>query len=386
MKLPVSSIFLLLVLILFSSCQPSNSSKDEKTNYRIIGYVAGYRDFDFTKIDATKLTHINFAFANIIDGKVQFDSTPIDGKVLSEKDIQALSSLKKSNPELKILVSVGGWLWSGRFSDAALTENSREIFAQSVADFVEKYKLDGLDIDWEYPNQTGAGNIYRKEDIKNFTLLMKASREKLDQLATENKKKEAYLLTIASGADSTYIINTNLGEVQKYLDFINIMSYDFYNGLHNTSGHHANLQESRTSHSGDISVIKSVQLHLDAGVPLKKLNIGIPFYGRKWEGVNPEQNGLYQQAGSTGQIIYYRKIKENIFNNNKFTRYWDEDAAVPYFWNPTDSIFISYEDVESIRIKADYVKKSGLGGMMFWEYTDNPEGELLETIYKGLNN
>jgi len=215
---------------------------------------------------------------------------------------------------------------------------------------------------------------------------MKACREKLDQMAEKNKKKEGYLLTIASGADSTYIQNTNLGEVQKYLDFINIMAYDFYNGLHNTSGHHANLQESKTSHSGDISVIKSVQLHLDAGVPLKKLNIGIPFYGRKWDGVNPKQKGLYQKATSTGQIIYYRKIKQNIINNNKYIRYWDEDAAVPYLWNSTDSIFISYEDVESIRIKTDYVKKSGLGGMMFWEYTDNPEGELLETIYKGLNN
>ena len=384
MKFLQSSFLILIVLISFSSCQSSNGSKNENSNYRIIGYVAGYRDFDFTKIDASKLTHINFAFANIIDGKVQFDSTPIDGKVLSEKDIQALSKLKKTNPELKILVSVGGWLWSGRFSDAALTENSREIFAQSVADFVDRYKLDGLDIDWEYPNQTGAGNIYREEDIGNFTLLMKACREKLDQLAEKNKKKEGYLLTIASGADSTYIQNTNLGEVQKYLDFINIMAYDFYNGLHNTSGHHANLQESKTSHSGDISVIKSVQLHLDAGVPLKKLNIGIPFYGRKWDGVNPEQNGLYQQAGSTGQIIYYRKIKQNIFNNNKYTRYWDEDAVAPYLWNSTDSIFISYEDVESIKIKTDYVKKSGLGGMMFWEYTDNPEGELLEAIYEGL--
>ena len=386
MKFPGSFLILMLMLFLFSSCQSFNSNKKETKNYRIIGYVAGYRDFDFTKIDAKKLTHINFAFANIINGKVQFDSTPIDGKVLSEKDIKALSKLKETNPELKILVSVGGWLWSGRFSDVALTENSREIFAQSVADFVDRYNLDGLDIDWEYPNQTGAGNIYREEDIENFTLLMRASREKLDQLATENKKKEAYLLTIASGADLTYIQNTRLGEVHKYLDFINIMSYDFYNGLHSTSGHHANLYQSKARHSGNISVKESVQLHLNAGVPLKKLNIGIPFYGRIWEGVNPNQKGLYQQAGSTGQIIYYRKIKENILRNNKFSRYWDKDAVAPYLWNPGDSIFISYDDEESIQIKTDYVKKSGFGGMMFWEYTDNPDGELLEVIYQGLNH
>ena len=384
MKLFKYYVFLLIPLVLFTSCRFSEKKKEEKSKFRIIGYVAGYRDFDFTKINATQLTHINFAFANVIDGKVQFDPSPIDGKVLSEKDLLALSKLKDTNPDLKILVSVGGWLWSGNFSDAALTVDSREIFAQSVADFVERYQLDGLDIDWEYPNQTGAGNIYREEDIENFTLLLKACREKLDLLAETNHKKEGYLLTIATGADSTYIRNTQLGEVQKYLDFINIMTYDFYNGLHHKTGHHSNLKPSPLDPDGN-SLINSVQMHLDAGVPAAKLNTGIPFYGRKWEGVNPVENGLYQKAATTGEIIYYRIIKKEFFNNDKYTRYWDKDAEAPYLWNSTDSIFISYDDMESIRLKMEYIKNKGLGGAMFWEYTDNPGGELLKTIYEGLS-
>lgn len=374
------SVFLFIPLVIFTYCKLPKEIKQEKTKFRIIGYVAGYRDLDFTQIDAKKLSHINFAFANVIDGKVQFDPSPIDGKVLSEKDILSLVSLKKKNKDLKILVSVGGWLWSGKFSDAALSEDSMEIFSQSVADFVEKYKLDGLDIDWEYPNQSGAGNIYREADIENFTLLLKACREKLDQLAQKNHKKESYLLTIATGSDSAYIRNTRLGEVQKYLDFINIMTYDFYNGLHTKTGHHANLKPSPADPGGN-NIIHSVQMHLDAGVPANKLNIGIPFYGRKWEGVNPDDHGLYQKAATTGQIIYYRIIKKEVLNNDKFVRYWDEEADAPWLWNAEDSIFISYDDEESIALKIEFIRNKGLGGAMFWEYTDNPGGELLENIY-----
>lgn len=113
---------------------------------------------------------------------------------------------------MKILVSVGGWVWSGNFSDAAMSVESRHKFANSAADFVKQYDLDGIDIDWEYPNQIGAGNTHREEDIRNFTLLMKSTREALDRLEQE-EQKESLLLTIATGADSAYVVNTELGEV-----------------------------------------------------------------------------------------------------------------------------------------------------------------------------
>ena len=376
-----------LLCVLVVACAPSSSKKkqsEKEKEYRVIGYVAGYRDFDFTKIDAQKLTHINYAFANVINGEVMFDTTTIDNTSLKTEDLDALFALKQQNKDLKILVSVGGWVWSGNFSDAALTADSHNKFSKSAALFVKKYKLDGIDIDWEYPNQSGAGNIHRTEDIENFTLLMKSVREELDKIGNTNNQH--YLLTIATGADESYIKNTQLGEVQKYLDFINIMTYDFYNGWHNTTGHHSNLHPSAMPKNDKNSVINAVDLHVNAGVPLDKLNVGIPFYGRKWTGVkSDDNNGLFQEAESVGMIEYYHMIKPNI-NSNGFVRYWDDKAQVPYLWNNESNIFISYEDEMSIAKKMEYLKKKGLSGVMFWEYSDDNNGELLNAMYSKLEN
>ncbi len=383
----IVNLFLFLLLI---SCG-SSFSKSKQTDapskqkkYRVIGYVAGYRNFDFTKIDAKKLTHINYAFANVIDGEVMFDTTNIDNTSLKTDDLKTLFALKSQNPDLKILVSVGGWVWSGNFSDAALTQKTREKFAKSAARFVKEYKLDGIDIDWEYPNQSAAGNIHRPEDKENLTLLLKSVREELDKLGEADNQH--YLLTIATGADEAYIENTNLGEACKYLDFINIMTYDFYNGWHNTTGHHSNLNPSSSSEKDKNSVLNAVDLHVNAGVPLDKLTLGIPFYGRKWIGVKQNANsGLFQQAQSVGMIEYYHQILPNI-NQNGYTRYWDEQARAPWLWNPDSAVFISYEDETSIACKIKYLKKKGLSGVMFWEYSDDYQGQLLNVLYNQLES
>lgn len=372
---------LALLLLLYSllSCQ-----KKEIKKHNVVGYVAGYRNFDFSKIDAKKLTHINYAFANVINGKVQFDTTNIDNTSLKTSDLKVLQALKKTNPDLKILVSVGGWTWSGNFSEVALTEKSRKIFAKSCADFIKKYKLDGIDIDWEYPNQSGAGNTHRPEDKTNFTLLLKEVRRALNELEKQENNQKHYLQTIATGADRNYIVNTELGKAQKYLDFINIMTYDFYNGWHKTTGHHANFTTSNFPEKDKNTLINAVELHLKAGVKKNKINVGIPFYGRKWEGVKTnENNGLFQPSKSVGMIDFYRNIVPNI-NKNGFTRYWDKNAQAPYLWNPATKVFISYENKKSIAIKVAYLKKLDLAGVMFWEYSDDSQGKLLNAVYQEL--
>ena len=359
------------------------TDKADKEN-RVVGYVAGYRDFNFSTIQADKLTHINFAFVNIINGEVQFDTSNIDDTQLDAADIVKLQELKKINSDLKILVSVGGWVWSGNFSDAALTSASRKKLARSSARFVKDNQLDGIDFDWEYPNQVGAGNIHRPEDKQNLTLMLAEIRYSLDSLA-EKEDHPGYLLTIATGADSAYIQNTELGEAQKYLDFLNIMTYDFHNGLHHQTGHHANLHSSRYDHPGGSHVLQSVDMHLDAGVPLDKINVGLAFYGRKWENVNPDNNGLYQEAESVGMIEYYRTIAENSLEENGYIRYWDDSALAPWLWNPDTKTFISYEDELSIQHKIDYVKEKGLSGVMFWEYSDDYESRLLDALHSAIN-
>lgn len=376
-KLLILPFFLLLLIV--TSCGGGPPQGD----YMVVAYVAGFRNFDFSSIDASKLTHINYAFANIIDGEVRFGSEAIDDTEMNVDDLRELSALRKVNPDLKILVSVGGWGWSGNFSDAALTDSSRNRFGASAARFVRDYSLDGIDIDWEYPNHPGAGNTYRPEDVHNFTLLLECVRKHIDSLAMAEGRKDKYLLTIATGASEHYAANTELGPLSEYLDFINIMTYDFHHGGSTQTGHHANLWLSEWDAADGDATDKAVELHLKAGVPPEKLNIGIPFYGRIWRGVEPVNNGLYREAETTGAGMPYAEVLKALADP-AFTRIYDSSAASPFLWNATDSVFISYEDEGSIAARMEYIRSKGLGGVMFWEYTEDVDGMLLKAITEGL--
>ena len=384
------SFFIIALTLLISGC--NNSKKPNTENHEInsekefmvVAYVAGYRDFDFTTIDVSGITHINYAFGNIREGEAVFDTTKIDGKNLTPKDIEKLLSLKSKNLNLKVLVSIGGWSWSKGFSDAALTKESRLKFAKSCAKFVKDYNLDGIDLDWEYPNQIGAGNIHRPEDVQNFTLMLKAVREQLDLMAKQEGNRKHYLLAIATGADKAYVDNVEMGEIHKYLDFLNIMTYDFYNGHHDVTGHHANYMSSAKPELDMNSVINAVDMHVNAGFPVEKINLGIPFYGRIWKGVKAENNDvLFKKAETVGTGIDYINFYQNI-NANGYKRFWDENAKAPYLWNAEEKTFISYEDEKSISLKVEYLKKRGLAGAMFWEYSADHEKKLLNALVKDL--
>ncbi len=203
--------------------------------YIVNGYVGGFRGLVKTElIDAQKLTHINYAFVNVQDSLAVLTNLQTDST-----NFRKLNELKKINPDLKILISIGGWAWSENFSDAVLTESSRRKFAKSGVDIIREFKLDGVDIDWEYPGMRGEeGNIYRPEDKENFTLMFKAFREELDQLGKETGK--SYLLTAAVGASKSFIEHTDMGALAKYMDYVLIMTYD-YGGRNGTVGHHTNL-------------------------------------------------------------------------------------------------------------------------------------------------
>ncbi len=370
------TVFILLISLLNSCASTSKEETPINKSKKIIGYVAGYEDYDPSNVDAKKLTHINYAFANIVNGEVQFEL-----EVDSIK-IAKIVALKKVNPKLKILYSIGGWVWSNNFSDAAASDANRKKFAVSAVGLMKKHQFDGVDLDWEYPGQRGEDNPYRPSDKRNFTLLLKEIREQLN-VQSENDNNTHYLLTIATGADQNYINNTDLGEAQKYLDFINVMTYDFYHGWHFQTGHHANLADSEKELFNGNSGMASIERHMKAGVPAEKLVMGIPFYGRMWEKVIPGNNGLYQSAKSSGMIVAYHEINKKL-KTGKFEQFWDESANAPYLWNESDSIFISWETSKSIEIKSAYVKQKGLGGAMFWEYSLDDNQELLDCLYKNL--
>lgn len=194
-----------------------------KAQENIVGYiVAGNVDDKFDEITAKKLTHINYAFANIKAGET------VAGSPEDKDRLKKINSLKQDNPDLKILISVGGWAWSGGFSEAVSTKAKRERFANSGISFLKKHNIDGIDLDWEYPGQPGAGNLHSPEDKKNFTSILKLFRKKLDSVGKIDTQD--YLLTIATAANEEYLKHVELNKIHPHLDFINIMSYDYQGG------------------------------------------------------------------------------------------------------------------------------------------------------------
>ena len=323
-------------------------------------------------IVARKLTRINYAFADIQNNRI------VTGAPVDAQNLAALVALKKENPSLSVLVSVGGWTWSGRFSDMALTRENRDLFVQSVMDFISQYHLDGLDVDWEYPAMAGLTNHFRPEDKQNYTLLLSALRARFDQ--EQPRLHRRLYLSIAVGGESDFIAHTEMDKVQKYVDTVNLMAYDYYEpGSEKITGNHAPLFTSPADPK-KISASQSIQNYEQAGVPARKIVLGVPFYGHAWADVPDQNHGLFQPGKrDPDDFASFTNISTSLLNNG-FTRYWDATASAPYLYNPTRHVFISYEDPESLALKCKYVVSSNLAGVMFWDYEGDSSGKLLDTI------
>ena len=343
----------------------------------IVAYVFQRNDLiQPGQIAAQKLTRINYAFANLQGGRI------VNGFTNDDRNVAALVALKQENPSLTVLVSVGGWLWSGNFSDIALTKTSRDLFIESVVEFINRNHLDGLDIDWEYPGLVGAGNHFRPEDKQNYTLLLKELRHRFNQ--QEKKLHRRLYITIAAGASSDFLAHTEMNKVQKYVDTVNLMAYDYYEPTDDAiAGHHAPLF-TNPADPKKISADRSVQEFEHAGVPAAKIILGVPFYGHVWGAVTDTDHGLFQPGKPIpNAFAKYGNITATMLNNG-FVRYWDPIASVPYLYNLEKKIFVSYEDPESLGLKSRYVLDHKLGGMMFWDYSGDPAGALLDAINTGL--
>jgi len=329
------------------------------------------------QIDGQSLTRINYAFANIADGRM------VTGFVNDAANFAYLTGLRKTNPSLKVLVSVGGWEWSTNFSDVCFTESSRQRFIESVTIFLRLYELDGLDIDWEYPGMPGAGHPFRGEDKQNFTTLLKELRKRFDQ---ESKTSGRTLyLTIAAGSSDEFIAHTEMDKVQKYVDTVNLMGYDFYEPDSDAiTGNHAPLFADPADPK-KASDDASVRAFIKAGVPAEKILLGVPFYGHVWGNVPGQNNGLFQPGKQIPNAYAPFSAIDSTMLNHGFLRFWDSMASVPYLYNPDKQIFVSYEDEQSLAAKGAYVLNHKLGGIMFWEYNGDPSGKLLGAINYSLH-
>ena len=286
--------------------------------------IVGYATYWETRMpDPTLLTHINYAFALIKD---DFESLDIK----KPNRLQQVVALKKQNPNLKVVLSVGGW-GAGNFSEMAGDANHRRKFAENCLAAVKQYGLDGIDIDWEYPTSSSAGISSSPLDMNNFTLLMKDLREVLGS---------DRLLTIATYAGVKYY---DLRTAGQYLDFVNIMTYD----MGRPPYHHSALYSSSKTKN---SCVEAVEKHYNAGMPYDKLVLGVPFYGKPAEGESVDYVDIVSATGAY----------------SKYTRRWDDVSKVPYLADAGGTMVLCYDDAESLALKAEYIINKGLLGAMYW--------------------
>ena len=336
----------------------------------IIGYVGSG---EFTEEDAKKLTGINLAF-----GELHNDGSVTCTGGCREK-IDMIPQIRRWNDRLRIVMSM---VQADRdaFTVCCATEEMREKAAAALAEAAVKFDLDGIDLDWEYPCVPSNNSAVSPDDKHNFTLFCAAIRRHLDAIGGDRK----YYLTIAAGGDLYYVNCVEIPELMKYLDYINIMTYDLKCGFHALAGHHTSL----FSKPGDVfmnSCAQALELFVKYGAPADRLLMGAAFYSRRWDDLHDNENhGLLElcpRGGGYGPD--YDILAEDYINKNGYTEYWDDEAMAPYLFN--GSTFLSYDNPRSLKAKAAFVKEKGYGGVFYWEHKCDKTRTLLDALYQEIN-
>jgi chitinase len=365
---------------------------------RVVGYLASWgvrsKGTRIAELPARDLTHIFYAFGRLgADGRAALGDPCLDIGVCDSTtavnpggNFAELRKLKERHPHLKLLVSLGGWTGSARFSDAALTDSTRRLFTETAIDvFIRQTAglFDGLDVDWEFPVSGGnRGNIERPEDKANFTLLLAEMRRQLD--AEGKKDGRHYELTIAASAGPRGFANIEAARIAELLDFIAVMTYDYHAGSREAH-HNAPLYAASGDPTPAFNVDSTMRRFLAAGVPASKLLVGVPFYGRAYSVTSKANNGLFQPssgqpAGWRGGDGDWRTLSRTRLANPGYVRHWDAAARVPFLFDSTSGTWVSYDDPQSVREKVRYVREHGLGGVFIWELGGD-DGALMNAIH-----
>jgi chitinase len=330
--------------------------------------VTAYYAGDTARIscyDPMKMTHIIFSFCHLKGNRLSVDDK------MDTLRIQKLVQLKKRNPALKVLLSLGGWGGCETCSDVFAADANRKAFAASVKELNSYFGTDGIDLDWEYPAIEGhPGHKYQPADKQNFTALIKELRKQLG-----NKQE----ISFAAGGFQKFIDESvEWNKVMGMVDRVNLMSYDLVNGYSSTTGHHTALYSTAQQKE---SADNGIQALIKAGVPASKIVIGAAFYGRVWQNVPAENKGLYQTGKfktSTGYKDFDSVYKQS---PDAFSYSWDSVAKAPTLYSASQQIFVTYDDKRSIEEKTKHVVDKGLNGIMFWELShDTCNDGLLEAI------
>ncbi|MCL9779927.1 glycosyl hydrolase family 18 protein [Vibrio sp. S4M6] len=415
--------------------QEKNQPYSNKTGKVVASYFVEWgiygRGYTVDQIPAQNLTHLLYAFVPICGGDGINDSlkqiengqsfnvlqTSCDGQQDFEVSIHdpfaainksqenvsdyaqpyrgnfgQLMALKRAYPDLTILPSIGGWTLSDPFyfmHDAS----KRQVFINSVKAYLRTWKFfDGVDIDWEYPGGGGANaNLGDEKDGELYVTIMQELRTMLDELEAETGRE--YQLTSAIGVAANKIDVVDYSQAQQYMDYIFLMSYDMFGAWDlNILGHQSGLYEASHQPAVTHTADRGVNRLLQQGVSPAKIALGVPMYGRGWQGVTDYTDDNPMTGKATGPIngtweagmLDYRDIVDNHSGSGWVTRY-DQQAQASYRWNEETKELISFDNKEAVKAKGQYVIQHGLAGLFSWEI-DADNGEVLNAMHEGLGH
>ncbi|TLS27868.1 hypothetical protein PpBr36_00749 [Pyricularia pennisetigena] len=356
------------------------------TNWGIYG--ANYQPQD---LPVDTVTHILYSFADIAaDGEVKSSDTYSDIEKHYSTDswndagrnaygcVKQLYLLKKKNRRLKVLLSIGGWTYSPKFAPIAATPEGRNRFASSAVKLLADWGFDGLDIDWEYPTN--------RKEADNYVLLLKACRDALDAYSAKNARGYKFLLTVASPAGPANYGSMNLEGMDEFVDFWNLMAYDYAGSWDVTTGHQSNIYlNDQNKAATKFSTEKAVQDYFSRGIGAAKITLGLPLYGRSFastDGLGKPFSGVGDGSIERGVWLY-----KDLPRPGAAVTY-DDTAKASYSYDATKRELVTYDTVGSAAEKTRYLKQKGLGGAVFWEASGDRKGDqsLVGTVVRGLGS
>jgi chitinase len=346
-----------------------------------------------TSGSASLLTHINYAFANIVNNRcVSFDTwadyqAPVsaahsvngvaDRSGSFAGNFHQLQELKKLYPHIKVILSIGGGSADPNAFRSAAEPQNRQAFVKSCINmYIQGYFgsglhepgiFDGIDLDWEYPASSS--------DRTNFTGLLEEFRHQLDAVTP------GLVLSIAGPNGRWAYQYIDLNNVQQYLTYFGLMTYDYDGPWKDTTGLVSPLNRSLKDPEPNNNVEGTVEGYLEGGVEAGKIVVGVPFYGYEWTNVPNLDNGLFEPGAPDGQGAAYNSI---VGIESQYRKYRDANTQAPWLYNGKS--YWTYDDPVSIEFKMKYVREHSLGGAMAWDLgQDLSDGTLLKAVASGLN-